>query len=177
MPQYRDRDEVIVVDYDPDWPGRYQRESSLITETLAGLLAAIEHVGSTAVPGLAAKPIIDIMVGVPDLAAAERCVQPMERTGYEYRGEAGIPGRLFFRKGDPRAFHIHLVEQRSDFWEQHIAFRDLLRARPDVAVQYGALKRELAERYRAQREEYTEAKTPFIQAALEQDGPGAAPRA
>ena len=129
-------------------------------------VAAIEHVGSTAVPGLAAKSIIDIIVGVRELAAGDRCVHPLEGIEYEYLGEAGIPGRLYFRKGQPRTYHLHMVEHRSEFWERHLLFRDLLRERPAVAREYEALKRELAVQYRTDRLAYTEAKTPFIESAL-----------
>jgi GrpB-like predicted nucleotidyltransferase (UPF0157 family) len=166
MPHYQGYREVFVVDYDPTWPERYQEERARIAETLRHVGVAIEHVGSTAVPGLAAKPIIDIMVGVRELTDGERCIEPLEAVGYEYRGEAGIPDRLFFRKGDPRSHHLHLVKQRSEFWERHVLFRDLLRERPDIAAQYAALKRELAVKYRTERLQYTEAKTPFIEAAL-----------
>ena len=163
---YRD---VIVVEYDPSWPERYERERAAIVEALGDVMegvAGIEHVGSTAVPGLAAKPIIDIMVGLRELPVGERCVQPLEALEYEYRGEAGIPGRYYFRKGNPRSHHLHMVEHGSEFWRRHILFRDLLRKRPAVAREYAALKKELAVRYRTDRLAYTEAKTPFIDAAL-----------
>ena len=159
-------DEVIVVDYDPAWPARYEKERVRIARALRHVVVAIEHVGSTAVPGLAAKPIIDIMVGVREQADGERCIQPLEAIGYEYRGEGEIPGWRHFRRGDPRSHHLHLVEQHSDFWKGHIRFRDLLREDADVARQYGALKRELAVTFRTQRLDYTEAKTPFIEAAM-----------
>ncbi len=163
---YRD---VVVVDYDSSWPARYERERAGIVEALGDVMegvAAIEHVGSTAVPGLAGKPIIDIMVGIRELAGGERCVQPLEALEYEYRGDAGIPGRYYFRKGNPRSHHLHMVEHRSEFWQRHILFRDLLRERPAVAREYAALKKELAVRYRTDRLAYTEAKTPFIESAL-----------
>ena len=161
-------DEIIVVDYDPAWPARYEKERARIAEALQHVGVAIEHVGSTAVPGLAAKPIIDIMIGVREQADGDRCVEPLEAIGYEYRGEGDIPGRLHFRRGDPRSHHLHLVERHSDFWKGHILFRNLLREDADVARQYEALKRELAVTYRTQRLEYTKAKTPFIEAAMAQ---------
>lgn len=120
-------------------------------------------------PGLAAKPIIDIVIGVRDLSDGERSVGPLVGLGYEYLGESGIPGRYYFRKGSPRSHHIHLVQHNSDFWERHLLFRDLLREQPDLRDQYAALKRALADRYGANREGYTEAKTPFIQSALAQN--------
>ncbi len=169
MPKLKDAGEVVVVDYDASWPRQFEEEKSRIVATLGDVMAgvvAIEHVGSTAVPGLAAKPIIDIIPGVRDLSIGELCIEPLERLGYEYLGEVGIPGRFYFRKGDPRTHHLHLVQHGSEFWERHIRFRDLLRADPEVARQYDALKRELAVKYRTDRLAYTEAKTPFIESAL-----------
>lgn len=160
-------DPVTVADYDPRWPVLFQEERARIAEALGELALAIEHVGSTAVPGLAAKPVIDIMIGVRELAAGERCVAALEDLGYEYRGDGGIPDRHYFRRGAPRTHHIHLVAFGGDFWDRHIRFRDLLRERPDVAEQYAALKRQLAAQYRTDRLAYTEAKTPFIEGALE----------
>ncbi len=162
-------DPVRIVDYDPAWPAAFEDERGRIARALAGLgdgIVAIEHAGSTAVPGLAAKPIIDILVGVRDLSVGEESVRPMEALGYEYRGEAGVPGRFYFRKGNPRTHHVHMVVHGGEFWESHIAFRDLLRTRGDLVEEYGALKRKLAERYGNDRVAYTDAKTPFIQAAL-----------
>jgi GrpB-like predicted nucleotidyltransferase (UPF0157 family) len=173
MPNLEDYREVVVVDYDAAWPARFEDEKTRIAAALRDLsdgIVAIEHVGSTAVNGLAAKPIIDIMLGVRDLSIGERCIHPLEAIGYDYRGEAGIPGRLFFRKGQPRSHHLHMVRHGSEFWERHILFRELLRRRPDLAAEYGALKKKLAIKYRTQRLEYTDAKTPFIEQALAEIG-------
>lgn len=169
MPADRLRSPVLIADYDLRWPEEFAREKERIVRSLGDATGgAIEHVGSTSVPGCAAKPIIDIMIGVRELAVGERCIEPLVGLGYEYMGEYGIPGRFYFRKGEPRSHHIHLVEHGCDFWVRHIAFRDLLRARPDLAEQYSALKRELAGQYGADRVGYTEAKTPFIDAVLAQ---------
>jgi GrpB-like predicted nucleotidyltransferase (UPF0157 family) len=162
-----DREPVLVVEYDPEWPRRYEEERGRIVAAFGGLIAAIEHVGSTAVPGLGGKPIIDIMIGVPRLEDGERCVGPMESLGYEYRGEAGIPGRLFFGKGLPRTHHVHLVEHGGDFWGRLLLFRDFLRAHPETAAEYYEFKKGLAARFRTDREAYTEAKTAFIRSVEE----------
>ena len=122
----------------------------------------IEHVGSTAVPSLASKPILDIMVGVRRLREADHCIEPLVRLSYEYRGAAGAPGRLFFRKGDPRTHHLHIAEVGGGFWVDHLAFRDYLRTRPQTAREYARLKHELADRFRADRTAYTEGKSDFI---------------
>src|SRR3972149_9435487 len=116
---------VVIVDYDLSWPIRYEEERGRIIEALGGSIEgvfAIEHVGSTSVPGCGAKPIIDIMIGVRELTHGERCVGPLETLGYEYRGELGIPGRFYFAKPRarrPRSHHIHLVARGSRFWPTH----------------------------------------------------------
>lgn len=159
-------DIVRVVECDRRWPSLYEEERALILGALKGLILDIEHVGSTAVPGLGAKPIIDIMVGLSDFAVGEKCVRPLEALGYEFRGEAGIPGRLFFRKGAPRTHHLHMVDRESAGCKSNILFRDFLRAHPDEAGQYYELKKRLAARFGSDREAYTEGKTPFIESVL-----------
>ena len=160
---------VQIAEYDPAWPALFERERGLIAGALGDLAAAIEHVGSTAVPGLGGKPVIDMMVAVRDVFdEGQRCVAPLEGLGYEYKGELGIPGRLYFRKfTDGRRSHqIHMVEHGSDLWERHILFRDYLRRHPDEARGYYELKVRRAERFGTDRLGYNEAKTEFIEAAL-----------
>jgi GrpB-like predicted nucleotidyltransferase (UPF0157 family) len=161
-------DPVLVVDYDPGWPAAYERERALIAEALGALLVDVEHFGSTSVPGLGAKPVIDIMAGVRDFHQGLRCVEPMEGLGYQYKGEFGIPGRHYFRKiqDDLRSHQVHMVQAGGEFWRRHLLFRDYLRAHPDEARRYFELKLRLAEEYRHDREGYTEAKSDFIEAAL-----------
>lgn len=161
---------VIIVDYDPKWPDAFAAEKARIEAALAGQEALIEHVGSTAVPGLSAKPIIDILIGVPDLDVADRCVAPLVALGYEYfpEHEATMPERRYLdRIGEPLSYHLHMVAAGGEFWQRHLAFRDYLRAHPEVADQYDRLKRDLAERYRDDREAYTNAKTDFIRSVEE----------
>jgi len=164
-------DPLIVVDYDPRWPLMYEEERTRILQAVGQDLVAIEHVGSTAVPGLAAKPIIDIMPGVRSLADAAHCIAPLRQLGYDSvpEHEALIPERRFSRKGwrGAATHHLHVVEVTSAFWERHILFRDYLRAHPDAAAAYAALKRDLAARYRDDRDRYTDAKTSSIQAIEE----------
>jgi GrpB-like predicted nucleotidyltransferase (UPF0157 family) len=131
-----DADTVVLVPYDEAWPSLFVEERVRIERALGSWVEAIEHVGSTAVPGLTAKPILDIMVGVSSLRDAKRCIGPLEQLGYEYRGEAGVPGRLFFRKGNPKTHHLHVTEIGSEFWERHPVFRDYLRAHPETARNY-----------------------------------------
>ena len=159
---------VTVVRYDPTWPDLYERERVLIARALGDLAVAIEHVGSTAVPELGAKPIIDITLGIHRLADGEKCIRPLEGLGYEYRGDGEIPGRHYFRKftRGERTHHLNIVEHEGDFWARHILFRDYLREQPQEAQDYYDLKVRLAERFGTDRLGYTEAKTEFIESAL-----------
>jgi GrpB-like predicted nucleotidyltransferase (UPF0157 family) len=166
---------VVIAPYDPFWPRAFALERTRIEAELGDAVTAVEHVGSTAVPGLGAKPIIDIMIGVSAIQHGERCIEPLMRLGYDYRGEAGIPGRLYFRKlaDGSRTHHIHLVEQGCDFWERHLLFRDHLRRHRHDARRYEILKRRLAARFGEDRIGYTEGKTAFIDAALARARSGA----
>ena len=159
-----EKEPVVVAPYDPRWPLLYDEERVRIVAALGGRIAAVEHVGSTAVPGLGAKPIIDVMVGLRCLADSEGCIPILERLGYEYKGEFGIPGRLYFRRSSEgkRTHQVHIVEEGSNFWELLLLFRDYLREHPEEAQEYCNLKERLAARFRSQRAEYTKAKTEFI---------------
>lgn len=161
-------DTVVIVPYDPGWPRRFERERDLLGTVFGESGAAIEHVGSTAVPGLGAKPVIDIMVGLPALTVAEGRLAALEAAGYEYvpRYEDQFPDRRYFRKprSGPRAYHLHCVVEGSDFWVRQLAFRDYLRAHPDVAAAYYELKCDLAARFG--KADYTDAKGPFIEGVL-----------
>ncbi len=124
--------------------------------------------GSTSVPGLIAKPVIDICIGLQEPPPpGEAIIVALADLGYEHRGEHGIPGRHFFRKGAPRSHHLHVVLHGNDFWVRHLLFRDYLRAHPDEAEAYADLKRLLAIRHAGDREMYTDSKGPFIAGVLE----------
>ena len=160
---------IRLVDYDPQWPILYEEGKVSILGVIGDFILDIQHIGSTAVPGLGAKPIIDIMVAVRQLALVEKCVEPLQTIGYEHLGEYGIPGRHYFRKppGHPRStHHIHMVERESDFWERHILFRDFLRTHPKEAQRYYQVKRELAANFASDRDAYTEAKKSFIESVV-----------
>jgi len=159
------RPRIEIVDYNPGWPLRFAEEKAALLEAIGHWVVVIEHIGSTAVPGLGAKPIIDIMVGVRQLADARYCIAPLAAIGYEYvsQFEDEMPERRYFRKGSQtRHFHLHMVELASEFWQRHLAFRDYLCAHPEAVREYEALKRRLASQYGTDREGYTEAKTKFI---------------
>ncbi len=153
---------VKLEPHSEQWLQLFAEEAARIRETIGEVIASIEHIGSTSVRGIAAKPIIDIAVGVEKLADGERCVRPLENIGYEYRGEHGIMGRFYFVRGEPRTHHLHLVEISSDFWRSHLMFRDYLRENQTIAGEYENLKKELAKRHDENREAYTNGKAAFI---------------
>ncbi|WAL62238.1 GrpB family protein [Thermocoleostomius sinensis] len=165
-------DEIEIVDYDPTWPEQYEQEAAKILGVLdRDRIAAIEHVGSTAIPGLAAKPIIDVMVGVHSIEAAQAFVPLLEGLGYVYWSENPHRDRLFFVKGMPpygarRTHHIHVFEVNSELWQRRLLFRDYLRSHPADKQDYEALKRQLATQFRTDREAYTERKRGFIDAIV-----------
>lgn len=161
-------DPIQVVAYDPDWPRRFEGERARIEVAIGPWVEEIEHVGSTAVPGLAAKPIIDIMVGVGTLEEAPACVAGLRGLGYEYvpEFEETLPDRRYLRKFDldgHRTHQIHLVERsNSEWWNRHLLFRDYLRAHPETAAEYARLKCDLATRFRDDRAGYMDAKSDFV---------------
>jgi GrpB-like predicted nucleotidyltransferase (UPF0157 family) len=161
------REPLVVVDYDPSWPETFERLARPVRDSLADLGAEIEHVGSTAVPGLAAKPIIDIDVVVPSAAEVPAAIERLRGLGYVYQGDKGVPGReaLLWPPGSPR-HHLYVVVAGSEPHAAHLAFRDRLRADPETAARYAELKRDLAERHHRDRIAYGEGKNDFVAAVL-----------
>jgi GrpB-like predicted nucleotidyltransferase (UPF0157 family) len=165
-------DEIEIVDYSPIWTEQYEQEAAKILEVLdRDQVVAIEHIGSTAIPGLAAKPIIDVMIGVDAIETARSFVPLLEGIGYVYWSDNPRTDRLFFVKGMPpygprRTHHVHVFETNSELWQRRLLFRDYLRSHPSVAQEYGSLKRELAVQFRDDREAYTDAKRAFIDAIV-----------
>lgn len=164
-------DDVEIVRYDPAWPAVFDTEADRLHAALDAMeVCGIEHFGSTAVPGLAAKPIIDILIAVRSLTRAKATmIEPIVALGYVYWAENPKPDRMFFVKGMPpfgdrRTHHVHITEPDGEMWQRRLAFRDYLRANPDEAGRYEALKRDLAKRFPADREAYTEAKTDYVEA-------------
>jgi GrpB-like predicted nucleotidyltransferase (UPF0157 family) len=152
---------VELSDHDPSWAELFEAERLQLAPIFAGRAVAIEHIGSTSVPELCAKPIVDILVGLREPALTEEEIEAMEGLGYQYLGEYGLPGRLFFRKGDPRTHNVHVVDHGGEHWERQLLFRDALRSDPEERRSYDAFKRRLAAEGHS-REVYTELKTPFI---------------
>jgi len=174
-------DEIELVPANPDWPRRFAEEAARLRTIIpADLLIDLEHIGSTAVPGLAAKPVIDIQATVTDLEAARaRLVEPLEAAGYAFWADNPDTDRLFFVRGLPpsaprRTHHLHVMEPGPGAL-RHIAFRDYLRDHPAEAARYAALKRDLAGRYRDDREAYTAAKGAFVEQILDRMEGGETP--
>jgi GrpB-like predicted nucleotidyltransferase (UPF0157 family) len=167
---------VRIVPYDPGWPALFEKERALLESCLARWLAGpIEHVGSTAVPGLAAKPVIDIMAAVESLTAFRPAISVLADSGYAYFPYHPEQEHWFCKPSAAfRTHHLHLVPLASRWWNERLAFRDYLRRDCVTAEEYAELKRQLARHYEFDREAYTEAKGPFIQQILKlalSDGP------
>jgi GrpB-like predicted nucleotidyltransferase (UPF0157 family) len=155
---------IEVVPWCSQWPALFEEEAERIRAACGDAVIVVEHIGSTSVPGLASKPILDIMPGLVRTEDGHRTVEPMKGLGYEYFGEHGIPGRFYFdRKANgATVIHVHVFELGSPDWRRHIVFRDVLRANPSLAAEYQRLKLDLAVRFRNDRKAYTDAKTGFI---------------
>lgn len=163
-----ERGKVLVVPYQPGWKSAFRREAALLRSTFGAGLLRVEHIGSTAIEGMAAKPIIDLVCAVAGLDEAEAFRQRLEALGYEYRPDETLPDRLFFAKGprSRRTHHLSLTEPGSRFYEEKLLFRDYLRAHAEAAEEYRGLKEGLAGRYAADRASYTEGKRAFVERIL-----------
>ena len=157
---------VRVVEYDPRWPALFAAERQRLHECCGVLPLRLEHVGGTSIPGLCAKPVLDIVAGRPQGASLPDYIAALQGAGYTHRGEQGIPGREFFRRGEPRAYHVHLVEQGGPLWRDYLAFRDYLRSDTAAASDFAAFKRALAQRFPRDRETYITAKSVRVREIL-----------
>jgi GrpB-like predicted nucleotidyltransferase (UPF0157 family) len=157
---------VEVVPHDPEWLRAFTRESPRILAALGENAIAVHHIGSTAIPKIYAKPVIDMLVEVQDIGQVDGHTTVMEVLGYEAMGEFGIAGRRYFRKDNEqgiRTHHVHIFEVNSPDVERHLAFRDYVIAHPEIARQYSDLKRELAKNLHwSDIEGYMDGKDEFI---------------
>ena len=157
---------IEIVEYCPEWARLFEEEKAALADALGQTEAIIEHIGSTAVPGLAAKPIIDIMIGLADFSIANSLVPPIIALGYDYIAEyeSVMPERRYFQKNvdTKRTHHIHMVEIGSEFWQRLLLFRDYLRTNAKAMQVYAALKKSLATREWQDMNEYAYAKTEFV---------------
>lgn len=158
------RKEVKLIKHNPEWRWIFDRESKKIQKVFGENLLDIQHFGSTAISGMKAKPIIDMIAGVSDFKKIKKFLKPLEKLGYEYRPDAGTNDRLFFRKGGKfkSSYHLHLVKMNSRDWKDNLFFRDYLRENKQTAKEYASLKKELAKKFSNDRESYLSGKTEFI---------------
>ena len=175
---------IEIVDHDPGWAEAFAGISRAVAAALGPLALRIEHVGSTSVPGLGAKPIVDLDVVIESPALLPPVVEALAALGYSHKGNLGIPGREAFGREDgtvPRdgsgrawpAHHLYVCARESRELHRHVRFRDYLRSHPDSAASYEALKRALAQRHPHDIESYIEGKSAFIEGILAVDGGGA----
>jgi GrpB-like predicted nucleotidyltransferase (UPF0157 family) len=159
-----DRKQVRVVPYDETWPEVFRREHDALSADRGPTCLAIHHVGSTSVPGLSAKPVIDIVMETPDLALIDGAIPLLQHRGYEARGEYGIPGRRYFSRlaGSSFKVHLHVFQSGDPRIARHLVFRDFLRTHPPDAARYGELKTTLAREHVEDPVAYQAAKAHFI---------------
>lgn len=157
--------------YDSSWPARFEAEQAVLAAAIGKwTVGGIHHVGSTAVPGIASKPIIDILAGVRDLNESRACFEPLADLDYLYAPYLSEEMHWFCKPHPSRrTHHLHLIPVGSKRYADELAFRDRLRADPDLAAEYVALKRDLARRFARDREAYTDAKSDFVRSALAQE--------
>ena len=160
---------IEVVEYSADWPRVFEQEEAAILAACRPWITEVHHIGSTSVPGLAAKPILDVLPVAAGTAEALEAVSRMTALGYRYRGENGIAGRFYFdRVVEGRTvMHVHVFPAGHPEVRRHLVFRDHLRMNPDVAREYERMKRELAARYGDDRQTYTDSKAAFITGVID----------
>lgn len=162
---------IEVVSYDSKWPSMFTSEAKLIKQALGSICIAIHHIGSTSVPDLSAKPIIDMLPVVDDILEVDKCIAAMEDLGYESKGENGIAFRRFFQKGrQVRTHNVHVYEKGDSEIDRYLKFRDWLRAHEDDARAYAELKLELARRFPDDIQHYCDGKDAFVAKIDAQDG-------
>jgi HAD superfamily hydrolase (TIGR01509 family) len=161
---------VVVLPFDPAWEAAYRAEARRLLQALGGHIVAIHHIGSTSVPGLAAKPIIDLLLEVADLGVADAFQRALVRLGYQALGEHGLPGRRYLRRVTEgrRSHHLHVYPSGHSGLRRHLAFRDYLRRHPAARQQYGELKLHLAAKHPLDRQAYISGKNDLV-TALERD--------
>jgi GrpB-like predicted nucleotidyltransferase (UPF0157 family) len=158
---------VALSPHRSDWVRCYRREETRLRRRIGKARYTLEHIGSTAVPGLDAKPIIDMAMMIPSFKQLPLWIRRLEKAGYVYKGEYGLPGRHFFTRGNPTTQHLHVVTPGYEQWDRWLLFRDYLRANPPAAKQYNEAKRKLARTFAKNRDAYTQAKTPVINRLME----------
>lgn len=161
-----EREEIELVPYTPQWEVRFQEEATALSQALGETLVTVHHIGSTAIPGMIAKPIVDMLPVVKDISAVDRLTPVLKALGYEAKGEYGMPGRRFFikRHQGKRIVNVHIFEESHPAIERHLCFRDYVRAHPEEAAAYAALKKRLVMKSPDDIERYCWGKDDFLQA-------------
>lgn len=161
-----EREKIELVPYTPQWKVQFEEEAKALSEALSGTLLAIHHIGSTSIPGIAAKPIVDILSVVNDIHAVDQLTPNLEALGYEARGEYGMPSRRFFvkKQSDKRRFNVHIFQEGHPDIERHLRFRDYLLTHPEDARTYSELKKSLVTLSADDIEKYCWGKDDFIKA-------------
>ena len=160
--------EIELVPHDPEWEKAFLEEKERIAKIISNKIIGIEHVGSTAIKTIKAKPIIDIAISLKKYDDGSDCIDPIVSIGYEYKGEFGVPGRHFFRTNDEFVkFHLHMFEISSKSWNDLIFFRDYMNRNPEKAKEYEDLKFRLRQECQGNRDLYTQHKETFVKEILE----------
>ena len=156
---------ILVVPYNPEWPTTFEKEAGLISQALGTVATEIHHIGSTSIPGIFAKPIIDILVEASSIDEVDARSSEMQGIDFEVLGEYGIKERRYLRKLNDaglRLCHVHLFANGSNYANRHSAFRDYMRVNPSKAKEYSELKQKLAKKFPHDRERYMDGKDDFI---------------
>ena len=159
---------VHLAPYSKEWAALFEKEKILVQKTLGPVALDIQHVGSTAIPDMIAKPIIDIAVGVKTVNDFGECTKPLRSAGYLLRENASNWREFFFAKGpeEKRTYHLHLMKYNGEIWKDYLAFRDYMRANKKCAQEYASLKENLSNKYFEKRVEYTAGKSKFIRETI-----------
>ena len=162
------KDKVHLVSYCPDWVKEFKKEKEILQKILGAIALQIEHVGSTSIPGLSAKPILDIAVAVENIETLAKLIPVLTKAGYDVLNSIENKGEILARKGNTenRTHYIHIEVIGSTYWNDHILFRDYLLKHPEYIKQYENLKESLAIQFQDDRKQYTSAKNEFIQHIL-----------
>ncbi|HHV97893.1 MAG TPA: GrpB family protein [Clostridiaceae bacterium] len=159
-------EKIHIEEYNPEWVKKYEYEKEQLCNALGDMVLGIEHVGSTSIPGIWAKPIVDIMIGVKSLPLEKSLIDKVVELGYECLGEAGVSGRIYFRKRFPKAYNVHITQFGNLIWKNNILLRDYLRCNKDEAMRYSELKKNIISEGVNDLLEYSERKADFINEIL-----------
>jgi GrpB-like predicted nucleotidyltransferase (UPF0157 family) len=161
------KDEVFLCNYTDEWVIEFEKESKKILDIIERFVSSIHHIGSTAVPGLKAKPIIDIAIELFRFEHGFQCVEPLNKIGYKHRIIKELPERHYFSKGEPRTHQIHMYKPKSKYLLAQLTFRDKLRSDADLANKYQEIKEKISNMHSTDKLAYADAKTEFIKSVVD----------